>query len=228
MNERIVYEDTEECSDYMKQRLAELRRDSNIPPRYLTKTSKDVVLRLDSPTFVQAFIQLQRQWAGDQLTATLRDGISIVLHGGIGMGKTLLAVLAAKKMAFHLPSLVPRFVEASAAKALLWDENKGWTAKLSGTRLLIIDDLGKEDDWERKQLCKIISHRYHNLLPTIITTNWQPDTLESKLMAHTWDRLSEYIFLPVYGKSWRSLSKVEQWDVTPNSKETDDSNCVIT
>ena len=49
--------------------------------------------------------------------------------------------------------------------------------------LLVIDDLGKEraTEWSVPILYRIINDRYENMLPTIITTNYNTDSLIEKL-----------------------------------------------
>lgn len=45
--------------------------------------------------------------------------------------------------------------------------------------LLVIDDLGKEvpTEWVRSKLFQIVNYRYNNMLPTIITSQYSPETL---------------------------------------------------
>ena len=59
--------------------------------------------------------------------------------------------------------------------------------------LLIIDDLGTEQDteWSRSRIYNIIDNRYRNGLPLIVSTNKSIDQLKNMYHERTIDRLLE-------------------------------------
>ena len=59
------------------------------------------------------------------------------------------------------------------------------------TDLLILDDMGAEyqNDWVLNAVDAIISKRYNELLPVIITTNKTPEEMNQRYMARIFDRL---------------------------------------
>lgn len=82
--------------------------------------------------------------------------------------------------------------------------------------LLVIDDIGKEPptDWAISTIYNIINGRYEAYLPTIVTTNYDTDTLISRMTPRetgddttaraTLDRLMEMCKgITLTGESWR-------------------------
>ena len=55
--------------------------------------------------------------------------------------------------------------------------------------LLIIDDLGKEQcsDWSMSTLYSILNDRYEDMKPTIVTTNYNADSLANALTPKGFD-----------------------------------------
>jgi len=85
------------------------------------------------------------------------------------------------------------------------------TSNLQQADLLIIDDLGAENDttWVKEKLYEIIDSRYRDSKPTIITTNLTLEQLREKLtgddgVTRTYDRLLEMCYpIRLQGKSRR-------------------------
>lgn len=52
-------------------------------------------------------------------------------------------------------------------------------------RLLVFDDLGTENrtDWAMEQLYRVLDARYDFRLPTIITTNQEPDRIDARILS---------------------------------------------
>ena len=59
--------------------------------------------------------------------------------------------------------------------------------------LLVIDDMGAEygTDWVVNKVDSIITHRYNELLPTIITTNLTKEEMKGRYMERVYDRLKQ-------------------------------------
>ncbi len=58
--------------------------------------------------------------------------------------------------------------------------------------LLVLDDLGTESatGWAREKLYQLLNHRYNQELPTIITSNRAPDSLDPRVLS----RMSQMAF----------------------------------
>lgn len=117
----------------------------------------------------------------------LNTGWGLILTGGVGTGKTHLAV------GFGLLALGLGYtVYATTLADLLHAMRMGWEAgnprrqarlveRACDVHLLILDDLGMEKPtaWARERLSQVINRRYEANRTTIVTTNLNLDQLES-------------------------------------------------
>ena len=71
------------------------------------------------------------------------------------------------------------------------DELRAFEDKLTGTKLLVIDDLGAESsvEWVNIKVMSILAKRYDDMLPIIATTNLANDDIKGKYDVRTYDRL---------------------------------------
>lgn len=171
----------------------------------------------------------ERYWGttleNKQLGEPIRD--SLYLYGGTGTGKTHEAAKLAKAKIIASTQLYgeSQFVNLSKVAmigvAKLLDNlkksynNSGLTegeivAHFSTCNLLILDDLGADalSDWGVSKLFDIIDERYANLLPTVITSNYSPRDLFSRLGGSTTaqaivSRLCTYELRQLEGKDRR-------------------------
>lgn len=102
--------------------------------------------------------------------------------GGVGTGKTHIAVLFAYKLMKHFS----RAVLFSTATELIRSsiDDKDLYHKFKQTyRTVIIDDLGNHSitQWAIEKLYEVINNRLNYSLPTMFTSNFNPIALEERL-----------------------------------------------
>lgn len=126
------------------------------------------------------------------------DSKGIILRGPYGCGKTHLAAAILHRLAEKgiagLFVVVPELLEA--IRSGFNQQNDKATASIEQLKeapLLVLDDLGAEKmtDWAREQIFIIINRRYENMLPTVITTNYNTAELVERLGQRTVSRLAE-------------------------------------
>lgn len=141
----------------------------------LTRWQTAVPYRYQHATAEHPTIQA---WA-DRAAADIRDAGILVLHGGIGTGKTHQAYGALRRIAEAGPK---RFeMIATTAPDLYGLLRPGGSDKgsehelkrLCRIPLLLLDDLGTEklSEFTEEATYRIVNHRYNESLPLLITTN---------------------------------------------------------
>ncbi|MCO6451032.1 MAG: ATP-binding protein [Caldilineales bacterium] len=119
----------------------------------------------------------------------------LMLTGGFGVGKTHLAAAvgnaytsAGGQALFVLaPDLLDHLRSTYAPDSPeTFDE---LFERLKNTPLLILDDLGAESStqWAQEKLFQLLSHRYLQRLPTVITTNLPLESIEPRLRSRLLD-----------------------------------------
>lgn len=148
------------------------------------------------------------------------EGRNLLLTGGIGTGKTGLAIgvmrevfMLGKRVLFDtMPSYLRRLRPAAEGQPDLT------LGQLCAADLLVIDDLGTEKmtEWAAEQIITIIDTRSGNNRPTIITTNLplvsknkDIRTIEQLLDERSFSRLVHNIQItPVTGADLRRIERV--------------------
>lgn len=130
----------------------------------------------------------------------------MVLMGPTGTGKTHLAAAAARERLAAGDSVcfavVPDLLD-HLRRAYRPDNAESYDDVLDALRaagLLILDDLGAHSTtpWAEEKLYQLLSYRYLQESPTLITTNMKPDDLEPRLASRIFDpRLSQVYELTV-------------------------------
>ena len=130
----------------------------------------------------------------------------LVLHGGVGVGKTHLAAAIANAYASRNTQtsvyfrVVPDLLDQLRATfdpetGVAYDER---FQQIRNANLLILDDLGTENStqWASEKLFQLINHRYNEQLPTVITSNAKLERIEDRVVSRMLDsRLSRYVFI---------------------------------
>lgn len=149
--------------------------------------------KTDTPDRAKAF-QVAKDYA-DNFAIHMEDGTGLYIEGTNGTGKTHLA--AAIAMQLMTEQEIPCICRTTGD--LLMDikaafNQEGITEQeilktYKDVPLLILDDLGKEQctDWSISTLYSIINDRYEQMLPTIITTNYNSDDLVRALTPKGYD-----------------------------------------
>ena len=122
----------------------------------------------------------------------------LFLHGGVGTGKTHLAVAIALNQIERYPNrsvlflVVPDLLDHLRAtfdpsKGIDYDER---FEEIRRADLLVLDDLGTENTtpWAREKLFQIVNHRYNERIPTVVTSNHDVHAIEDRIRSRLLDQ----------------------------------------
>jgi DNA replication protein DnaC len=123
-------------------------------------------------------------------------GRGLYLCGGVGTGKTHLAVAVMNELIrkqeptlfVTVPELLDNLREVYMIPGRDIDE---WMDTVKNANLLVLDDLGAEKPtaWVQERIFVIVNHRYREALPTIFTSNIGPKDLAAQLGERTASRI---------------------------------------
>lgn len=137
------------------------------------------------------------------------EGKGLLLHGGVGTGKTYIACMIANALIDKgYPVLVTNFNRILNTLQGTFEKQE-YIDSLNKFKLLIIDDLGIERDtgYAKEQVFSIIDGRYRAELPMIITTNLTMQKLATETdlsYKRVYDRIIERCYpVEVAGESRR-------------------------
>jgi DNA replication protein DnaC len=187
---------------------------SGLPSR-LRRYTLDSYLAL--PGAQPSLVEDLRQWYDEGRPR----GAWLMLRGDPGIGKTGLAAallnmeIASGRSAVYVdePDFLARLRATYRGNGdeVRADEHDVMES-FAGAGLLLLDDLGATDTygdifpaspWVREKLFTLIKKRDDRELPTIITTNLEPDDLEIYLGQRTFDRIRGLITSPQWSYSIR-------------------------
>jgi DNA replication protein DnaC len=147
------------------------------------------------------------------------DGRGLYLCGGVGVGKTHLAVAVLNELIKRkrVPSLfvtVPEFLDN--LRGAYNDPGRNideWMDAVKNADFLVLDDLGAEkpNAWVRERLFVIVNHRYREVLPTVFTSNVGPKDLAEQLGERTASRIiSMCDWIALEGDDYRETAAKER------------------
>lgn len=117
-------------------------------------------------------------------------GRNLLLLGPVGVGKSRAAIAACRTA--HDSGLDVAFWPTSdLLDAMRPGDDAVRVADVADIDRLILDDVGVEraTDWTAERLDAVVNRRWLDDLPTIATTNLEPDDLERRLGERTFSRL---------------------------------------
>ena len=188
--EEKAAEEEQERRRVMQQKIERLLGRSGIKKRFQQRTFEN--FRCDTPGRKKCY-GIAKEYA-DNFAYHRARGDGLYIEGTNGTGKTHLAAAIALQL---IKQGVPVICKTSSD--LLLDIKKSFDnegareheilAVYKKVDLLIIDDLGKEQcsDWSMSTLYSILNDRYEDMKPTIVTTNYNADTLANALTPKGFD-----------------------------------------
>lgn len=174
----------------LQQRVNQLIGKSGIKKRFMQRTFEN--FRRDTPERDRCY-KIAKAYA-DNWKRHYANGDGLYIEGTNGTGKTHLAAAIALQL---LGQGIPVICKTSSD--LLLDIKSSFESKEKSESqvldvykkvdLLIVDDLGKEQcsDWSMSTLYSIFNARYEDMKPTIITTNYNADSLIQALTPKGYD-----------------------------------------
>lgn len=180
----------EERRREMQRKIDRLLGKSGIKKRFQQRTFPN--FRTDTPGRRHSY-QIAKEYA-DNFAYHRARGDGLYIEGTNGTGKTHLAAAIALQL---IGEGIPVICKTSSD--LLMDIKKAFDRPevresevldvYKKAELLIIDDLGKEQcsDWSMSTLYSILNDRYEDMRPTIVTTNYNADSLIEALTPKGFD-----------------------------------------
>ncbi len=168
----------------MQDKVNRLLGKSGLKKRFLNRTFDNFICK----TANQKLAYITAKKYADNFQEYYERGIGLYIEGTNGTGKThLAAAISLQLISNGIPVVCKTSIE------LFDDIKKAFDAEKTNefevlniykqVDLLIIDDLGKEQctDWSMSTLYSILNDRYEDMKPTIITTNYNEDSLIKNL-----------------------------------------------
>lgn len=152
-----------------------------------------------SDTYEDTFIINQLiKFADLSIKSEMKNGL--IIFGNIGYEKTYLAACIANKM-IEQNKIALMEKSSSIIDRIKGSFNKEGLSEMeiielySNVDMLIIDDFGSENlsKWALEKLYKIISNRYDNELPIVITTRYNKEQLIEQLSTENFTEIAEEI-----------------------------------
>jgi|GEM_PF-476008 DNA replication protein DnaC len=186
--------------------------DAAFPSRFANFTLGD----LDWERIEPAAARRMAQEYVANLDAYLNESIGLILSGGVGCGKTHLAVGIAKLagalgytvLFVNVPAWFQELREAYAANDSTRERDR--LDEMRRADILILDDLGSEkpSDWARERLYLIVDYRTLTRRATFATTNRPLEELELAIGERVMSRLyGDALAITLAGEDYRQVER---------------------
>lgn len=190
-------------------------KNAGIPKRYLHCTFSEIENR-GIPAEVRASFEASKKYAAE-FEERKAEGVGVLFCGSPGRLKTTFAAaillhvikeLDANAYFVSMPELLSTMnamAKSSEKEKLAKVENK-----IKEAELLVLDDFGAEyaAPWLMAEVDMMLSYRYNEMKPTIITTNLSPGEISERYAYRIFDRLRNTSLLIVEdGQSLRQTAK---------------------
>ena len=150
-------------------------------------------------------------------TFSQNDRCGLILHGGVGTGKSFMAAAIANRVIDHgFTALQTDIGSIATAMESSFEKRKATLNRILGYDLLVIDDIGaqRSTEYMMQHVYSVIDGRYRQGRPMVITTNLDFEGLSGGLASGPWgrifDRISEVCYpVEFAGKSRRRVKSVE-------------------
>ena len=150
-------------------------------------------------------------------TFSQNDRYGLILHGGVGTGKSFMAAAIANRVIDHgFTALQTDIGSIATAMEPSFEKRKATLKRILGYDLLVIDDIGaqRSTEYMMQHVYSVIDGRYRQGRPMVITTNLDFEGLSGGLASGPWgrifDRISEVCYpVEFAGKSRRRVKSVE-------------------
>lgn len=185
-----------EEQEQKRQKIEAILGRSGIKKRYLSRSFENFIVNDVNRKAYEIAKSYVDDWQNN------RDkGEGLYFEGTCGTGKTHLAVAIAMKLINQgVPVICKTSIDLLASIKQSYERDSTVNEEdiieaYNTVDLLVIDDLGKEraTEWSVPILYRIINDRYENMLPTVITTNYNTDDLIDKLNASNDNEKAEAI-----------------------------------
>lgn len=186
-----------------------------IPKRYIHCTFSEIENR-GIPAEVRASFETAKKYAAG-FEERKAEGVGILFSGSPGRLKTTFAVAVALHVIHELDAAayfvsMPELLSTMNAMAKSSEKEKlaKLENKIKEAELLILDDFGAEyaAPWLMAEVDMMLSYRYNEMRPTIITTNLSPGEISERYAYRIFDRLRNTSLLIVEdGQSLRQTAK---------------------
>jgi len=202
-------------SKYWRNRPVEERvRNLRIPPRYKNSTFANYDENEGSPAFKDAIIK----WSTN-IEKRMEDGMGLYIHGKTGLGKTHMAVAALREVVSK-NELSGLFISYDIFVEMVHDSrnNDGELPEMYGDPnllkymrrvydIVVIDNLNSDrlTEYMAKTVSNMIESRYEMQLPTIYTTEINPDKLSVLYSPRVYSIIKQSCFmLGITGEDYRT------------------------
>lgn len=181
-----------------------LRKQSNLGKRFGTRTFDN----FDTTENGNAY-EICKRYVEQKVYDTEKCGL--IICGSYGTGKThLVASIANYSVENGIPTLFDTYGgHLEHLKAEFGSEGEPrYLNLMRNVDMLILDDVGKEKqtEWSQSVMFDVVNHRYENMKPILITSNFNSRELEQYFGEACYSRLIEMCYaITTKGKDYRQL-----------------------